>query len=186
MGNADDFLLTGQADDGEPITEQQLAVRAWSLTQLSEADRAFITAFQPTVGIDLPGGRRLLCFHGSPASFNDLIFPETPQDEVRRLLDPRAATLFTGGHTHLQQLRRLDDALFFNPGSVGLAYDRNQPAEDARVDPWAEYAIVTAADADLGIEFRRVPFDVEALLQVFQASGSPAAQEVARRYRPAS
>jgi predicted phosphodiesterase len=182
MGNADDFLLTGQADDGEPITEQQRLVRAWGLTRLSEADRAFITAFQPTVGIDLPAGRRLLCFHGSPASFNDLIFPETPQDEVRRLLDPRAAALFTGGHTHLQQLRRLDDALFFNPGSVGLAYDRNQPAEDARVDPWAEYAIVTADDAQLGIEFRRVPFDVEVFRQVIRACGIPGAADMAGRY----
>ena len=82
LGNADAFLLTG--DDGnEAVSAQQRAAQDWSLAQLSEADRAFIAAFHPTVEIALPGNRRLLCFHGSPTSFHDIIFPETPEDEVR-------------------------------------------------------------------------------------------------------
>ena len=47
-----------------------------------------------------------------------------------------------GGHTHLQQVRRIGDYFFFNPGSVGVAYNRNQPEEGFRLDPWAEYAIL--------------------------------------------
>src|SRR5262249_24703118 len=121
-GNADAFLLTGDTGP-EALTPQHHAVRAWSLAQLSEADRTFIAAFRPTVEISLPGGRRLLCFHGSPTSFDDIIYPDTPEEEVRRLLGGSLPAILTGGHTHLQQLRRLDDSLFFNPGSVGFVYN---------------------------------------------------------------
>jgi len=40
MGNADAWLLTGlETSPHEQVTEQQLAVRAWSLAQLSKEDR---------------------------------------------------------------------------------------------------------------------------------------------------
>ena len=187
MGNADDWLLTGESHGGEPTTEQQRTVRSWSLAQLSEADRAFIAAFAPTVEIPLPEGRRMLCFHGSPGSFDDVLLPETPEDEVRRLLGASAASVLCGGHTHLQQLRRLSDALsdalFVNPGSIGLAYARHQPQDAFRADPWAEYAVLSADDGRLAVEFRRVPFDLDAYLQVICDSGIPGAAQMADRYR---
>src|SRR5512144_572376 len=64
MGNADAWLLTGKATDAEPTSAQQLAVREWQLTRLTLDDRAYIELFQPTVEIELGGGRMLLCFHG--------------------------------------------------------------------------------------------------------------------------
>ena len=65
----------------------------------------------------------LLCFHGTPASFDEVILPTTPEEECARL--PRAIppAIMCGGHTHWQQIRRLDATFFFNPGSVGLAYN---------------------------------------------------------------
>ncbi len=186
MGNADEWLLNGDQPGSEPVTAEQEAVRAWSLAQLSEADRAFIRAFQPTVTLPLVAGRNLLCFHGSPHSFNDFIFPETLHEDVARMLDPFAPAVLTGGHTHLQQIRRLGDSFFFNPGSVGVVYDRNLPEESFRLDPWAEYALLTAEeDGRLRLEFRRVPFDVDRLLATLLASGRPhAATTLALYGRP--
>jgi hypothetical protein len=107
MGNADAWLITGQqTSPGEHTSEQQHAVRAWSLAQLSENDVAFVRQFQPTIEIPLEAGKQLLCFHGSPHSFNDLILPDTPDDIVRQFLGGFDATLLTGGHTHTQQLLR--------------------------------------------------------------------------------
>lgn len=181
-GNADAFLLTGDTGE-EALTPQHHAAQQWSLAQLSEADRAFIAAFHPTVEIALPGNRRLLCFHGSPTSFNDIIFPETPQEEVTGLLGAYLPAILTGGHTHLQQIRRLDDSLFFNPGSVGFVYNTRQPGGNLRADPWAEYAIVAADDARFSIEFCRVPFDVAAWTRATLASGIPDAATIVTRYR---
>jgi putative phosphoesterase len=183
MGNADDWLLTGEAHGGEPTTEQQHAVRSWSLAQLSDADQAFIAAFTPTVEVPLPDGQRVLCFHGSPSSFDDVLLPETPEEEVRRLLGSSAATVLCGGHTHLQQIRRVADALFVNPGSVGLAYARHQAQDAFHVDPWAEYTVVSANDGRLAVEFRRVPFDLDVYSQVILDSGIPGAAEMVARYR---
>src|SRR5207249_2211110 len=125
MGNADAWLLTG-IDTAEEATEAQRQVREWSSSKLSPEDTRYIGGFQPTVEITLEGGNRLLCFHGSPASFDDVILPETPEEEFQRLLGDYAEYITTGGHTHLQQIRRLGDCFFFNPGSVGVAYNRNQ------------------------------------------------------------
>jgi len=182
MGNADAWLLTGQATDAEPTSPQQQAVREWQLTQLSPDDRAFIERFQPTVEIEL-GGRTLLCFHGSPGSFDEIILPTTPEEEVQRMLGPFAPALMCGGHTHLQQIRRVGDTLFFNPGSVGFAYSHQQPEGQFKADPWAEYAVLSYQDGRIGLELRRVPYSAEKMRQTYLTSRRPYADEAAGQYR---
>ncbi len=187
MGNADAWLITGQETSaGEETSEQQRAVRAWSLAQLSESDVAFIQQFRPTIEIPLEAGKKLLCFHGSPRSFDEVILPVTTDDVVRQFLGGYDATLFTGGHTHTQQMRRLGNSWYFNPGSVSLAYNwelTDLSQRRIRVDPWADYAIVTSEEACLGITFRHVPFDVNELARIIRASGRPFAEEAISVYR---
>ena len=183
MGNADAFLLTGIASGAEVVTEKQRAIREWSLAQLSRADIAFIQSFQPTVEIALSGDKRLLAFHGSPHSFDDVILPETPEETFQKMLRGFESHVLCGGHTHLQQIRRLANSFFFNPGCVGLAYNRHQPEENFHLDAWAEYAILTREDETLALEFRRVPFDVNRLFQFIRASGRPFAHEAAAQYQ---
>jgi predicted phosphodiesterase len=188
MGNADAWLLSGEESGREQIPSERLrkmqVARAWSLSQLSAGDQAFIASFQPTVDIPLGHGRSLLCFHGSPASFDDVILPQTPEDEFVRFLGAYASHVLTGGHTHLQQIRRLGNSFFFNPGSVGLAYSHAQEESDFRADPWAEYAVLQADAGRMGLEFRRVPFDVQALVRVYRDSGRPFAEEAIAQYAP--
>ncbi len=184
MGNADAWLLTNDENDSvEPTTEQQREVRAWTLSKLSAADLAFLRTFQPTIEITLEGEQRLLCFHGSPHSYDDIILPDAPEEEVQRLLGAFSPAIMTGGHTHTQQTRRVGDGLFFNPGSIGLAYNYRLPADQFRADPWAEYAILTYEQGRLSLEFRRVPYDVEELLRIVQASGRPHAERAIADYR---
>lgn len=184
MGNADDWLLTGQETSAqEQVSEQQRAVRAWSLEQLSREDLGYIRQFQPTIEIPLEAGKKLLCFHGSPHSYDDILLPDTSQETFRRLLGGFDATLLTGGHTHTHQLRRLGDAWYFNPGSVALPYNWELSKEGLCVDPWADYAIVTSEDARLGITFRHVPFDIDELARIIRASGRPYAEEAIAVYR---
>jgi predicted phosphodiesterase len=184
MGNADAWLLTGVETGSEgPASERQLAVRAWQLSQLSDADRAYIQGFQPTVEIALGADRNLLCSHGSPHSFDDIILPTTPEEDFQRLLGPFVPAIMCGGHTHLQQIRRLSDTFFFNPGSAGFAYSHQQSEENFKADAWAEYAILSFEDGLVGLEFRRVPYRAEALVQIYLASGRPYAEEAADQYR---
>src|SRR2546421_11342052 len=103
IGNADAWLITGEeTSPHEQVSEMQLAVREWSLAQLSENDITFVRQFQPTIEIPLEASKMLLCFHGSPHSFDDVILPETADTTVRQFLSGCDATLMTGGHTHTQ------------------------------------------------------------------------------------
>jgi predicted phosphodiesterase len=185
MGNADAYLLTGDESGPEPVTDRLRETRKWSLARLSEDDIAFISGFVPTVEIALDGGHRLLAFHGSPASYDDMIFPTTPQEVVDRFLVAYAPAIMTGGHTHVQQIRRVGEGFFFNPGSVGFAFRHGQPEDSFRADPWAEYAILTSEGDRIGLEFRRTPFDTDAFVRAVRAGAMPYADTVISRYADA-
>jgi predicted phosphodiesterase len=91
--------------------------------------------------------------------------------------------VLTGGHTHAQQIRRLGDYFFFNPGSVGFAYSHNQPENQFHADPWAEYAILTAENGQVSVEFRRIPFDPRELIRMHRESGRPFAEDAIAQYQ---
>jgi predicted phosphodiesterase len=187
MGNSDAWLLSGVETDAEQITEERRqklnVVREWSLAQLSEADKAFIAAFQPTIEISLGQGRNLLCFHGSPTSFDQFLLPSTPEDEFQEMLKPYADNILSGGHMHLQFTRRLRDSqnFFFNPGSVGVAYNHEQSGAGL-FDPWAEYAILNVEGMQVSLEFRRVPLDLDDMAEVYRRSSKPFAGEAMAQY----
>ncbi len=189
MGNADAWLLSGVTTGSEPTSEERQrmldAVRDWSLSRLLLDDRGFIEGFRPTVEVELEGGKKLLCFHGSPASFDDIMLPDTPQEQLFKFLGAYRADALAGGHTHVQYMRRLgaDGRFFFNPGSVGLAYSHHQPDDGFQADPWAEYAVLTSEGPRLALEFRRVPYDVGPLIDVYQSSERPYAAAAVAQYR---
>lgn len=189
MGNADAWLITGIETGAESISTERHRkmneVRNWMLTKLSAADIDFITAFAPTIEIPLEGERALLCFHGSPTSFDEVLLPTMEETEFQRILNPYLPRIMTGGHTHLPHVRRIggSDSFFFNPGSIGFAYSPAQPEGTFHADAWAEYAILTIEGAGVSLEFRRVPYDVNTLIAVYQASGRPHTEDSIAQYQ---
>jgi len=183
LGNSDAWLINDETDMVEATSNEQREVRRWTLSRLTASDLAFIRRFQPTVKITLDNSQGLLCFHGSPLSYDDILVPETPKDDWDRLLGPFAPAIMAGGHTHTQQIRRVGEGLFFNPGSIGAAYNRNLPEENLRMDPWAEYAILSYEPRHLGIEFRRALYDPENLIRTIKKSERPLAKKMIDEYR---
>jgi predicted phosphodiesterase len=175
LGNADAFLLEVPVDSPEPVTEQQLEVREWTLSQLSSSHLEQMRAFAPVVRRGL-GGVALLLFHGSPRSYDDVLLPELEGEAVEPFLGHGAA-LLAGGHTHLQWTRRIGDALYVNPGSVGLSYDRHPDPPVLRA--LAEWALVTIADDAVSVEFRQVPYAIDDFRAAAKQSGRPYADELA-------
>ncbi|MFI5370186.1 MAG: metallophosphoesterase family protein [Candidatus Eisenbacteria bacterium] len=185
LGNADAWLLEGGRAGGENPSPEQEAVRQWQLTLLDAADRAFIAEFRPTIELPLFGDAILLGFHGSPASYNDIVWPATPRDEMTRILGSHPGRTLCGGHTHIQFVRRTGvhaHEFFFNPGSVGLVCDNE--SRDLHCESWAEYALLTAEGGALSLEFRRVPFDLERWLAILRDSGRPHLERALEAYQP--
>jgi predicted phosphodiesterase len=173
FGNSDEFLLT--LDLGaEPIEDEEqrqrlLSVAHWSREQLGDDGLEFLRRFQPTVAVEV-GGRTVMCCHATPRSNEDVVLPSTPSGEAAASLDGVKADAVAAGHVHLQWLRRFGDVLWFCVGSVGLVYEHKEPLDEIPYEPWSEYALV--AD-DLAVEFRRIPYDVEQLIDTARAADFP-------------
>src|SRR3954451_2812398 len=84
LGNAAALVLDAAAGE-EAKTERLLVVREWTRAQLGPDGIAYLETYRPTITATLGGGRRLLAFHGSPSSYDDVILPHFEEDEFRRL-----------------------------------------------------------------------------------------------------
>jgi predicted phosphodiesterase len=161
----------------------QIENAKWSQSQLSDDLLAFHRSFPPIAELELGYGRTLLAFHATPSSRDEIVGPWMEEEEFRRPFEGLDATVFAGGHTHQQWARRLGDAYYVNPGSVGLPVDHHQSATPPRADACAEYAILIVDGSAVGIEFRRIPFDVDELLRSVETSGIPNPDNAAGPWR---
>jgi putative phosphoesterase len=175
MGNADAELLDLSDTETEPdeFTARVLDISRWAANQFDAEDRAFIASFQPTIEIELASGQRLLCCHGSPRSFDDIIVAATADEEIDAMIGGREAEVVAGGHTHVRMLRAWSGREIVNPGSVGLAY-RFLPDGNVRIPPWVEFATLSCSDEGaVSVDFRRVPYDREATVRAMHEHGMP-------------
>jgi putative phosphoesterase len=172
MGNWDAWSIGGMPEPNLPVEEKLYAIGGYWADRLSNDERDFIRSFVPTLEIELDANRKLLCFHGSPTSFDHWIVATTPDADVAAMLDGFAAPVMAGGHTHLQMLRRYSDMLVVNPGSVGMPFEL-WSQEEVRIAPRAEYAVLTTSDGRLAVDLRRTSYDVEAHLRLGMQSGMP-------------
>ncbi|MGO8947243.1 MAG: metallophosphoesterase family protein [Ktedonobacterales bacterium] len=176
MGNTDASLLALQRDKsatGDVWGSQDFDFDQWCATRLTDDDLAYLRTFQPMVSVSLGDGVTLLCYHGSPRSYDERITAETADDELHEMLAETPAQLYAGGHTHQQLLRRYRDTLVLNPGTVGFAKDAIPPAAPVSNPSWAEYAIIASDSGQLDVSLRRVCFDLDALFAALDASGIP-------------
>lgn len=175
FGNADAEMLAppdDKPDDDEQARKINEIIR-WGAAQLEEADRDFIRSFQPTVEISLGEAGTLLCCHGSPRSYDDIIRATTPDEELAPMMAGTEATVQAGGHTHARMLRFWQGREIVNPGSVGLAY-QFPPDGSVKVPPLAEFAILSATDdGAVSVDFRRIGYDQAATVRAMHERGMP-------------
>ena len=172
-GNTDHWLLNPIPQSAEGEDEQQeSAIEQWTAAQLSAAQRELVMDYHDKLWLDFGHGRTLLCYHGSPLSFNDRIEPDTPLDDLDRWFAAERALVNAGGHTHEPMIRRYGSSTLVNPGSVGLPLVK--PTGASAIHPaWAEYALVEWHEGALSIALRRVPYMLGDLVAVVESSSMP-------------
>ncbi len=174
LGNTDAWLLAGPEDKTSESATLR-AITSWCAEQLTTEDRSYIGTFSPLLELPLDEGRTLLCYHGSPRSFDDVIASITPDALVKEMLSGFAATMMVGGHTHIQMIRRYEDSYLVNVGSIGLpGVNAGSPElPDNRHVHWAEYGVLSVESSRLSIDLRRIPLDMTAVLKAGRDSGMP-------------
>ena len=172
LGNWDAAMLGEMPKARDEIGQMLADTASWWASFLSDDDREFMGSFQPTLEVPLDGEATMFCFHGSPHSYDDWIFSTTPDNDLARFFDGIEAPVLLGGHTHLQMIRRYEDAVIVNPGSVGLSFREWWP-RPIRIAAWAEYGVLSYEQGKLSVDLRRTAFDVDSFLEYSRESGMP-------------
>jgi diadenosine tetraphosphatase ApaH/serine/threonine PP2A family protein phosphatase len=183
LGNTDADLLDpprwyAHPDSPElPDSAQRVyAISAWCHAQLTPEDFDYLRTFLPTVTIPLNGRDSLLGFHGSPRAATDVIRSTTSDDELDLMLASATAQVLAGGHVHVPLLRNHRGRMVLNPGSVGFPFASYGFSGQVPVLPEAQYAVVSAVDGLISVEFRRIAVDVDAVIESARSSGMPHAE----------
>ena len=174
LGNTDGWLL---APKGAKTSDSEILelITSWCREQLTPEDQQYLHTFSPLLEFPLDEGRGLLCYHGSPRSFDDVIAATTPDAVVKQMLADSTATVMVGGHTHIQMLRRYEESCLVNVGSVGLpGVNAGSPELPNNHDVhWAEYGLLSLDAGRLSIDLRRLPLDMAAVLHAGAHSSMP-------------
>ena len=182
MGNCDAWMLDPPPPDEtkEGDAARLDAIEYWSATRLTEEDKTFFRSFQPTITVPLGEGKTLLCFHGTPRSYDEIIKATTPDSQLDEVFAGVEADVLVGGHTHAQLFRRWRTSLLLNPGSVGLPFDGvppdSGPFPGLRNPAWVEYLVLTCDGRGLSVDLRRVLYALDELRRTILASGMPHAE----------
>lgn len=163
------------AGDGEIRSE----AHAWWREDLTAEERRWLFGVPGSVDVEL-SGRRVRLLHASPIDEFTRVHRDHSAEQFAMMFEP---TPFTGdvpradvvvyGDIHDPYLRSGAEGTLVNVGSVGNQLD----------DPTPSYAILEGAadaagsgggtDAPFGIQFVRVPYDVEAEIAATRALGMP-------------
>ncbi len=135
----------------------------WAYERLSVGSRRYLRSLPIQRSFDCQG-IHILLVHGSPASQDEHLTPDTPAGRFQELADMAGPGLVICGHSHVPFEHRVDKTWFINPGSVGRPDDG-----DAR----ASYALLELGEGEPKLEHFRIAYDVEAVVQKIHAEGLP-------------
>ncbi len=185
LGNHDAALLNPDAAEEYKIASPLIPTLKWCVNQLTEDDLDFLRSFKPSTETLLDPDTRMLCFHGTPHSNMENIFPTTPFKKLDEILSGSTADIIVSGHTHSQMLRQYQGRLLINPGSIGAAFlIPVLSIEEPTLLPWAEYAVVNFQDQELSVDFRRIPLDLVEFSAVISDSDIPLKARLLDQYSP--
>jgi putative phosphoesterase len=166
MGDHDHAVLT---EDFKRLNRPAAGVAVWTRQNITEENLEYLGTVKERIEMQL-AGHRLLVIHGSPSDpLRGRVYRESSSHELAKTFGDVGADLIVLGHTHRPLQRMVLGKLVVNPGSVGQPRDGN---------PKASYALLNLGK-DIGVDFKRVEYDVESTAKVMGERGLP--RELAAR-----
>jgi predicted phosphodiesterase len=161
-GNHEDFVL----DCGDP--DRPLSGPAYEMTRFAHFALAQVDGLANELHTmpdmferPAPNGDLLRIVHASMRNNRDGIYPMTLDDQLREQIAP-APAVFVTGHTHRPLMRRLDNTLVVNIGSVGSSFDG---------DRRAAYGQFTCRGGCWAAEIVRLDYDYDQIERDYVQSG---------------
>ena len=129
--------------------EKWLAFK-WAYENLSKKSRKYLRSLPQEIRMEVMG-KRILLTHGSPASNEEPLTPDTPQQRLHELAKIANADVIICGHSHRPFTRQVGGVCFIDTGSVGRPDDG---------DPRAAYAILHIDPELFQVRHYRLEYDV--------------------------
>lgn len=182
-GNTDRYLVTGKRsevpaakdEDGFKKRQQSFAQRdamiIWTLQSLDWENYEFLSK---TIGREtatsVEGYGRVIGFHAIPGDDEPVaLLPDSPDEEAMDALLDRQGKLALAGHTHQVMDRAVGSWRVINPGSVGFSFTQYGVAE---------WALITIENGEAQVDFRNVPYGVDAFIEDIQTVNHPTPDNV--------
>jgi putative phosphoesterase len=144
--------------------EKYLAFQ-WAHQTLSHENRRYLKSLPEQRLLEV-AGKSVLLTHASPASNEEPLDPDTPQERLSDLARLAGTDVVVCGHSHQPFVRRVENTLFINTGSVGRPDDG---------DPRACYAILEATQEELHVQHHRLDYDLSRAVMGIRENGLPEA-----------
>lgn len=161
-GNHEDYLLNFRRREvpASWLEAPEWAAARWMAAELDGASVDFLDALPFTCTAEFAPQIRL--YHGSPLSYCEGLGTWTRDATLQAHLTSIEENVLVCAHTHRPLLKRLDEGLVVNVGSVGLPFNG---------DTRAQYAILSENEGHVDVEFRQVPYDRERSRIAYEGSG---------------
>ncbi|MGC8663787.1 MAG: metallophosphoesterase family protein [Thermoplasmata archaeon] len=153
LGNHDRSILSG---DTSKMNKYASFAIEWTIQRLTPASIDYLKSLKKSMKINI-FGKRVAVFHGSPNNDDEYIYEE----DLYESIIPKDVEVLILGHTHIPYVKRFDEKLVINPGSVG------QPRDG---DPRASFAII---DENWNVKIERIEYDVKEVYKKIEESGLP-------------
>ncbi|MGA9141228.1 MAG: metallophosphoesterase family protein [Methanocella sp.] len=134
------------------------ATREYTWSQITEYEEMFLGSLPLSLDFSFDG-LKVRATHGSPNSFFDYIYPDTPSEQVEQWLGDVSCDFLLAGHTHVPMIRKLSRLTMLNPGSAGQPRDGDWRASCMVFDTSSRQP-----------EIIRLKYNVEATIKKIKAS----------------
>jgi len=153
LGNHDKAVLNG---DTSGMNEYASFAIEWTMQHLDPASINYLKSLKNSMRINI-FGKRVAVYHGSPQNDNEYIYYEDLDESII----PKDVDVLILGHTHIPYIKRFDEKIVINPGSVGQPRDGDPRASFARIDE------------NWNVRIERVEYDVKEVYKKIEESGLP-------------
>jgi putative phosphoesterase len=154
LGNHDHAVLTG---DTSWFNLSAARAIEWTIKELTSKNLDYLKNLSQNYDSEF------YMTHGSPKNpLEEYVSPEDPEYVFKDFFNYTKNDIIALGHTHIPFIKRIDEKLIFNPGSVG------QPRD---LDSRASYTILDTETKD--IEIKRTEYDVEKTAEKIRVKGLP-------------
>lgn len=168
MGNYDDGVGFDRPECGcaypDPRSRElgQLSID-WTKKMVTGENKKFLQTLPARLELKLDDFK-VMIVHGSPRKINEYLFADKPEQTLKRVVEQSGADVLVCGHTH-QPFHKIWGAKHLvNAGSMG---------KPKHGDPHAVYAILSAEQNKLAVDFVKVAYDVESVATAIEQSDLP-------------